>query len=86
MPLLLYLDATDRVECCKRENVRPLICQQTCELTDDEIMVTLMPGEPENDEWEKICPCAEKKNPEFAKCFPNLTLGNFFFFAKNVYL
>ena len=78
MACLLHLDATGRVDCCKRENVKPQICAETCALTDDEVMVTLMPGEPDNDEWEKLCPCAPEKNAAFAKCFPNLTLGNSF--------
>ena len=68
-------EASDRAECCKKENVQPPICLTTCLSDDDRIMVDLMPGEPDSKEWEKLCPCSPEKNPGFAKCFPNLTLG-----------
>lgn len=68
-------ESANRFECCKKENLMPEICQKTCQLDDDEVMVTLMPGEPDNDEWEKLCPCSPKINPAMEKCF-NLTLGN----------
>ena len=66
----------NRGECCKKENVQPSICQTTCQLDDDDVMLTFMPGEPDNEEWEKICPCSPEQNPGFTKCFPQLTLGN----------
>ena len=74
--IFILKDAPNRAECCKRENVQPSICQWACQLDDDDVMLTFMPGDPDSDEWEKLCPCSAGNNPGFAKCFPNLTLGN----------